>query len=247
MLNVFIGYDSREPEAYEVAKASILKHARIPVHIQKLEQKALRRAGLYRRQETMLNGQKTDVTDGKPFSTEFSFTRFLVPTLTQWQGWALFMDCDQLFMADIAELEKELDPRFAVQVCQQNYMPTSSIKMDGQKQEGYNRKNWSSFMVFNCEHPSNHGLTPDAANIEPGSWLHGLKWLNDSDIGKLSDGWNWIDGTTQGAPLNVHYTTGGPWFQHMRNSNAPYFQEWRDEAKRIGVWDQMIAAQPEAA
>jgi hypothetical protein len=239
MLNVFIGYDSREPEAYEVARASILKHTTVPVHIQKLEQPALRRAGLYRREETKINGQKFDVIDGKPFSTEFSFTRFLVPALCQWQGWAVFMDCDQLFMADISILERELDPAYAVMCCQQNYLPKTEIKMDGQKQEKYFRKNWSSFMVFNCAHPANLGLTPDVVNVEPGSWLHGMKWLQDIDIGNINHGWNWIDGTTPGKPLNVHYTLGGPWFEHMRYSNAPYFEEWRQAAVELGLWEKL--------
>lgn len=243
VLPVFIGYDSREPEAYEVARASILKHATIAVHIQKLDERALRFAGLYRRRWTSIDGrQKVDSGDGKPFSTEFSFTRFLVPALCQWQGYALFMDCDQLFMTDIAQLLEEINPKTAIQVCKQEYHATADIKMDGQVQQTYFRKLWSAFMLFNCGHPSAKLLTVDSVNNEPGSWLHGFGWCPDNEIGSLRNQWNWIDGTTEGKPLNVHYTLGGPWFPHLRNADQPYFEEWRQEARRIGVLRKIGAA-----
>jgi hypothetical protein len=247
VLPIFIGYDSREPEAYEVARASILKHATMAVHIQKLDQRALRHSGLYKRKWHAEGNQKIDDVDGKPFSTEFSFSRFLVPALMQWEGWAIFMDCDQLFVSDVAEILHEMDPDKAVQVCQQRYEAVDGLKMDGMRQEKYFRKNWSSFMLFNCGHATNKMLTPDVVNQEPGSWLHGLSWVPDNEIGELNHGWNWIDGTTKGDPKNVHYTLGGPWFPHMRNMNAPYFEEWRQAAKDLGVWRHMCEAQDAAA
>lgn len=243
ILPIFIGYDAREPEAYDVARSSILRHASIPVQIQKLDQRALHHAGLYRRTWHTQGAQKIDNIDGKPFSTEFSFSRFLVPALMQWEGWALFMDCDQLFMADVAELLHEMDEKYAVQVCKQRYIAEEGLKMDGMRQEKYFRKNWSSFMLFNCGHPSSKMLTPDVVNAEPGSWLHGLSWVPDYEIGDLRHGWNWLDGTTKETPLNVHFTHGGPWFCHMRDLNNPYFEEWREEAKRIGVWRHMCERQ----
>jgi hypothetical protein len=243
VLPVFIGYDSREPEAYEVAKASILKHATMPVHIQKLNERALRHSTLYRRTWHAEGNQKVDDIDGKPFSTEFSFSRFLVPALCQWEGWAVFMDCDQLFKADIAKLLHEADPKKAIQVCKQRYIPNDGLKMDGMRQEKYFRKNWSSFMLWNCAHATNRMLTTDAVNCEPGSWLHGLGWCPDDEIGDLNHGWNWIDGTSKVEPLNVHYTLGGPWFPHMRDSNAPYFEDWRNMAKEIGIWRHMCERQ----
>jgi hypothetical protein len=243
ILNVWIGYDSREPEAYEVLKASILKHATMAVNIQKLDERALRHAGLYRRTWQADGAQKVDKIDGKPFSTEFSFTRFLVPALQQWEGWGLFLDCDQMFMTDIAEMLNEMDPTKAVQVCQQNYVPTEGLKMDGQVQQRYYRKNWSSVMLFNCAHPGNRWLTPDVVNSEPGSWLHGFGWLPDGDIGDLHHGWNWLEGTTKVPPKNVHYTDGGVWFKHMRDLDRPYFEEWRNAAKEIGIWRHMCERQ----
>lgn len=247
VFNVWIGYDSREPEAYEVLRNSILRYATVAVNIQKLDQRALHHAGLYRRTWRAEGYQKVDNIDNKPFSTEFSFSRFLVPALMQWEGWGLFLDCDQLFLTDIAEMLHEFDPSKAVQVCKQNYDPVEGIKMDGQKQEKYFRKNWSSVMLFNCGHPSNKFLTPDVVNGEPGSWLHGFGWLPDGDIGELNDGWNWINGTTKADAKNVHYTLGGPWFPHMRDLAEPYFEEWRKAAKEMAIWRHMVERQDQKA
>lgn len=247
VLNVYIGYDSREPEAYEVLRASILKHATMAVNIQKLDQRMLKHAGLYRRTWRAEGYQKVDNIDNKPFSTEFSFSRFLVPALMQWEGWGLFLDCDQLLLTDIADILHEMDPTKAVMVCKQNYDPVEGIKMDGMRQEKYFRKNWSSVMLFNCGHPSNKLLTPDVVNGEPGSWLHGFGWLPDGDIGDMHHGWNWISKTTKVEPKNVHYTEGGAWFPHMRNLDEPYFEEWRAMAKEIGIWRHMVERQDKEA
>lgn len=236
MLSVYIGWDSREVDAAEVARSSLLRHASIPIHTEFLKERMLRHAGLYTRRWKTDGEQKIDVNDGRPFSTEFSFARFLLPALKQWgEGWAIFTDCDFLFRTDIARLVEELDDDCAIMVCQQNYKPRAQIKMDGQKQQAYFRKNWTSFMAFNCSHPTNLMLTVEAVNEEPGSWLHGLGWVPDDEIGDLDHTWNWIDGTTAGDPKAVHYTLGGPWFNHMRDT--VYADEWITEARRIGVWD----------
>lgn len=247
VLNVWIGYDSREPEAYEVLRASILKHATMAVNIQKLDQRMLKHAGLYRRTWRAEGYQKVDNIDNKPFSTEFSFSRFLVPALMQWEGWGLFLDCDMLFLTDIAEMLHAMDPDKAVVVCKQKYEPVEGLKMDGMKQERYFRKNWSSVMLFNCGHASNKLLTPDVVNGEPGSWLHGFGWLPDGDIGDMDHGWNWIDGCTKVPAKNVHYTEGCAWFPHMRHLEKPYFEEWRQACKDIGLWRHMCERQDKEA
>lgn len=233
ILHVWIGYESREDTAYQVLKQSILKHASIPVAIHGLNQNALRHAGLYWRKWHSKGPQKIDDVDGKPFSTDFSFSRFLVPSLMQWEGWGLFLDCDMLVRTDIAKLFQERDPGKAVQVCKQDFNVVEGLKMDGMKQEKYYRKNWSSVMLFNCGHISNRFLTPEAVNGEPGSWLHGLAWLPDYEIGDLDHRWNWIAGTTKGDAFNVHYTERAPWFGHK---DTPYGDEWEEQAERLGLW-----------
>jgi len=199
-----------------VLRHSILKPATMPVNIQKLDQRALHHAGLYRRTWRAEGNQKIDNIDNKPFSTEFSFSRFLVPALMQWEGWALFLDSDQLFLTDIAELLHEMNSSKAVQVCKQNYDPIEGLKMDGQKQEKYFRKNWSSVMLFNCSRC--RALTPEYVNSATGLELHQFRWLADAEIGELPPAWNVLVGVQElpPEPRVLHYTLGGPWFDDCR-------------------------------
>jgi len=227
ILDIFIGYDAREDEAYRVCRRSLIRRSDSPLHIQPLKIGPLQHSGLFRRTWHEVEGQRIDDLDGKPFSTDFSFTRFLVPALKQYSGWAMFVDCDFAFMADVAEIFAAADDSKAVMVCQQLHQPKEAVKMDGMLQSTYKRKNWSSLILWNCGHPTNKLLTVDAVNREPGSWLHGFGWLKDDEIGDLDARWNWIEGVTQGDPKAVHYTKGGPWFPEYQH--VPYAGVWNRE------------------
>lgn len=216
---IFIGWDSREDIAYQVAKQTILDTATIPVDIQPLKQKDLRKAGLYTREVDKLA------------STEFTFTRFLLPELCNFKGWALFIDCDFVFKNDIKELFDQRKEQYAIMCAQHDYTPKEgSIKMDGQVQQQYPRKNWSSMMLVNCGHPSNSVVTKDFVNDErkTGAYLHRFSWLLDKQIGEISHEWNWLVGwykePEDGTPKALHYTEGGPWFKEYRN--CEYALEW---------------------
>jgi hypothetical protein len=224
-LRVFIGYDNREPEAFEVCKASILAHASIPVAITKLNERALRHAGIYRRSYSINDaGWKVDRIDGRPLSTEFTFTRFLVPTLCQFEGMALFIDSDFMFRTDIADLFR-FNPYAAVSCVQHDFHTHNRVKMDGQPQSNYRRKLWSSLMLYNCGHPGNRYLTPEIVNNESGSYLHQLNWLEDSEIDPIAEDWNWIAGYSQhDNPRAVHFTYGIPTMEGYENE--PYADEW---------------------
>lgn len=234
VLPVYIGWDSRETDAFEVCKHSLVRHSSIPLFVVELRAEMLRYTGLYHRGERIDGGQKYDEIDGKPFSTEFSFSRFLTPILAQYyDGWAVFMDCDMLFRGDIAELLALADPKYAVMVVKHDHVPPERVKMDAQEQTRYRRKNWSSFVLWNCGHPSNRNLTVDAVNREPGSWLHQFGWLRDDEIGELPLAWNYLVGYNTKAecpdPINVHYTTGGPWFPDYKG--VEYADEWLAEQR----------------
>lgn len=238
VLPVYIGWDAREVAAAEVCKSTLIKNSSIPVYPRWLKQAPIKHAEMFKRGFRTEGSQKFCLVDGKPYSTDFAFTRFLVPALQLWDGWAVFVDCDFLFNADVRGLVDSFDDRYAVMVCKQSYRPAVEVKMDGQKQEPYWRKLWSSLIAFNCSHPANKMLTPRSVNEEHGAWLHSFGWLEDEMIGDLDHRWNWVYKTTDGGPaFAVHYTEGGPWFPHLKDATLPYFDAWRDEARRIGVWN----------
>lgn len=185
-LKVFIGYDKREPLAYKVAKYSIFKNSKNPENIEvyPLKQKEMRELGIYSR------------PIDKQGSTEFTFTRFWTPYLSNYEGWSLFVDCDFLFMGDILEVLKHADPSKAIHVCKHEYSPRPlEVKMDGQKQHIYPRKNWSSCILFNNSHPSLRILNPTTMNNpeKTGAWFHRFEYLSDNEIGDLPLTYNWLD------------------------------------------------------
>ncbi len=224
---VFIGYDSKEPLQYQVCRDSMLQHASGPVLIEPLIEARLRGLGAYRRFYWEEDGQPFDGLDKKPFSTEFSFTRFLVPALTQYRGWALFCDSDFLWLDDVAKLFRLADPTYACMVVKHDYRPPEKTKMRGQAQQQYARKAWSSLVLWNCEHASTQLLTPYQVNFSTGSWLHGFRWLKDKEIGDLPPAWNWLEGRHSPmayAPKAIHYTRGTP--NMPGHESATHAAEW---------------------
>jgi hypothetical protein len=213
MINVFIGYDSKEKIAHHILSESILRHSTKPVAITPI----------------YLPNIKDDFVRERNnlSSTEFSFSRFIIPQLMNYQGWALFMDCDMLMMADIAELWRLRDDKYAVQVCKHDYTPKDETKFLGQVQTKYIKKNWSSFMLMNCKKCTT--LTPDYVNKASGLELHQFKWLeNEELIGSLPLEWNWLVGEYpyKKEVKNVHYTDGGPYFNDY--NTCDYSSEWFD-------------------
>lgn len=220
-LRIYLGWDGREKVAYEVCKHSIEKHTHSDVEIIPLYHKELRRQGFFARpwETEALTGNMRDLIDGRPFSTEFSHTRFLVPELMKYKGWALFMDCDMIVRCDIKEVFSHIDDKYAAMCVKHRQKVTSSEKMDGSVQQSYHRKNWSSFLLFNCGHHANRKITKDVVNTATGGWLHALSWLQDHEIGDLPDYYNWIAGTSRAdtKPRIIHYTEGGPWFSSCQD------------------------------
>jgi lipopolysaccharide biosynthesis glycosyltransferase len=240
-LNVYIGWDSREAVASDVAAHSIRRRSKADLKIHYLKHRELRAQGWFRRpwQIDGATGDFRDVIDGRPFSTEFSHTRFLVPALQDYQGWALFMDSDMVFLTDIKQLFKLADERYAVMCVKHRHTPPQdSIKMDGRLQQQYYRKNWSSFMLWNCAHPSNRYLKKERVNYLMGGDMHAMCWLDDDEIGSLPYKYNYISGVSpkltpeelKGSDLMphvIHYTEGGPWFDTCKD--VPYANIWVDE------------------
>lgn len=202
-LQIFIGYDSREPIAYHVLAHSIISRASAPVSITPLVQGSLRKDGLYWRERNYLE------------STEFSFSRFLVPYLSnEYEGISIFMDCDMLCLGDIYEIAFV---NSGVACCKHEYVPRESTKFLGAKQVAYPRKNWSSFMVFDNKFCKT--LTVDYVNRASGLDLHRFVWISDAKVKSIPLEWNWLVGEYEPNPNAkiLHYTNGGPWFDEYKN------------------------------
>jgi hypothetical protein len=221
MINVFIGYDPREAVSCSVLAYSIQARAAQPVSIVPLMLSQLR--GVLTRERHPLQ------------STEFSFSRFLVPHLSGYAGWSLFMDCDMLMLDDITSLWQLRDDRCAVMAVKHHHVPRETVKFLGEPQSKYEKKNWSSVMLFN--NARCRALTPDYVNAASGLELHQFKWLQSDDlIGALPDCWNHLVGYNppRRDVVVVHHTLGGPYFDEYRD--CEYSKEWfaeRDAMLRV--------------
>ena len=225
MLKVYIGFDPQERRAFSVAAASLARHASVPLDVQPLNLERLVTSGLHTRPIDRRGDELYDLISGAPQATEFALTRFLVPILGQ-SGWALYLDCDVVVLGDVGELLHTVDPCKAISVVQHRHEPTDDRKMAGKQQSIYERKNWSSLMLWNLSHPANRRLTLQAVNSWQGRDLHRLCWLHDAEIGALDAGWNWlVNEQPRPERLRVaHFTAGGPWLANWRP--APHDDIW---------------------
>lgn len=229
-MNIFIGWDEREAKAFEVAEKSLRAKASKPVDVHALRLEELQKGLLIWRPISHQNGQMIDDLSQAPQSTEFASSRFLIPHL-QRTGWALFCDCDVVFLEDVHKLFSLADNKYALMCVKHRYTPKGRYKMDHQVQTEYSRKNWSSVMLWNCEHPAHYRLSLGNINHYPGELLHRFFWLRDSEIGELPPEWNWLVGE-QEKPANpkiAHFTLGGCWLPNWEPHE--HDEIWLEAAK----------------
>ena len=214
MLKIFVGFDGEvEPIAYYVFCQSVIEKATIPVSFTPLA----------------LNTLKGYTETHKDGSNAFIYSRFLVPYLCDYKGYALFLDGDMLCRTDIKELMDTINPLAAVSVVKHDYKTKHPIKYLGNKNENYPCKNWSSVMVWNCDHFKNKQLTPEMIMNSTGKELHRFKWLDNEFIdliGEIPKSWNWLAGEYDyydKANL-VHFTIGTPCFADYKDCD--YADEW---------------------
>lgn len=222
-LNIGIGFDQKESVAWHTLVHSILSRSSVPVSIIPVKRSCL-----------------TDIHD-RPLhekqSNEFSFTRFLLPYLCNYEGWSIFMDCDMLVRADIKKLYEHRDERYAVQVVKHDYTPRDDTKYLGTRQYPYEKKNWSSVMLMNNERC--RFLTPAYVNRASGLDLHQFKWLHDDGlIGEIPVEWNHLVGEYPPNPeaKNVHFTIGGPYFHEYEHQE--HSENWFTERMLMAHCDQ---------
>lgn len=217
MLRIFIGWDSRFPEPAEVLAHSLRKHATIPLIIRYLKLDELR---LARPHDPLA-------------STEFTYSRFLVPSLCNFRGKALFLDNDMLCFGDVRELAELPMDDLALRVVKHEYAPVNAVKMYGCPQTSYPRKNWSSMMLMNCDRL--RVWSRDAVETRSGAYLHRFEDIPDEAIGELPKTWNTLDWMDASTKL-IHYTNGGPWFEGYRDH--PHAEVWfreRDSMSRTAL------------
>ena len=220
MNRVFVGFDPNETVAFHVLNHSIQARASAPVAVIPIMLSQLQ--DVFKRERNPLQ------------STEFSFSRFLVPYMSDYEGWSVFMDCDMLVLDDICKLFELKDDRYAVQVIKHDHRPQEDVKFLGAAQTKYEKKNWSSVILFNnakCK-----ALTPDYVNTATGLELHQFKWLDSDDqIGSLPGGWNHLVGYDPLLPVeqiqNLHYTEGGPYFDDYIDTD--YADVWFKEKEAM--------------
>lgn len=219
-ITVFIGYDPRESVAYHVLTQSILDKSSLPVRIIPLHTPML-----------------SDFDGRQDGTNAFIYSRFLIPEIMNFDGWAIYLDSDMLLRTDIAELWAMRDQTKAVQVCKHDYKTKAKRKSVGTAMESanedYPRKNWSSMVMWNCSHPSNKIVQREFASQAGGRILHRFSWLNDDEIGGLPIEWNWLVGEypySDKAKL-VHFTLGIPGFDFYRSCD--YSGEWKDSLEQV--------------
>ena len=212
MINIFIGYDEGEKIAYHTLSESIRRHSSVPVSITPL---SLNNLPQFTREKQSNQ------------STDFAFSRFLVPYISNYRGWSIFMDCDMMLRSDIAELYNQATFKYSVMCSQHNYKPKQDIKFRGAKNQQFPKKNWSSVMLFNNSQCTK--LTPEYVNTASGLDLHQFKWLErEYMIGQLPLEWNWLVGEYgyNETAKNVHWTLGGPWYKEFKEQD--YSNEWHE-------------------
>ena len=241
MNTIYMGYDHREKLAYQVAEYSIMKRTKHPENIQiiPLTLDSVKNI-LIRPIESKLNENGREQLwcpiSNAPMTTEFAISRFCVPFI-QRKGWALFMDCDMVCLADIEELFALADDKYAVMCVKHKHEPTEKYHDAGRLQTFYKRKNWSSVVLWNCSHESNKKLSIVDINARPGRDLHAFFWLDDSEIGGLPLEWNFLVGVNTGeleSQKMLHYTNGSPaWGKDWEPLETDYV--FNNEVKEMGV------------
>jgi lipopolysaccharide biosynthesis glycosyltransferase len=205
MINLFVGFDPREAVAYHVFCNSIIQNTSVPVQITPLVLSQLQ--------------EFNETHDDR--SNDFVYSRFLTPYLSDFKGWTIFADGDMICQGDLKELIDMADPSKAVMVVKHDYQTKATQKYLGNINENYPRKNWSSVILWNCDHPKHKILTPDFVSKQTGKFLHRFSWLDDQDIGELPLEWNWLANeyrVNREAKL-IHFTLGTPCFKDYKNSD----------------------------
>ena len=205
IVDIIVGFDEREAVAYHTFTQSVIAKSSLPTRFLPLNI-----GSLSNYQELHKDG-----------SNDFIYSRFLVPYLMGFEGWAIYADGDMVCLEDIKKLWDLRDEKYAIQVVKHNYKTKMRNKYWGNKNENYPRKNWSSLILWNCNHSSHKILTPEFVEKQSGAFLHRFFWIKDEEIGELEKEWNWLAMEYEDKKnINlIHYTIGTPCFKEYENTS----------------------------
>jgi hypothetical protein len=229
-LRIFIGWDSRFTEPARVLAESFRQNSTQPLDIRFLDKRHLEECYGFRRK-----------VDDPLASTEFTYTRFLVPWLCGYEGHALFCDNDMLCFGDASKLfPSPAIFNLALYVRKhEQHAVDGSTKMGGVPQTMYVRKNWSSLMIMNCA--KLRAWTPEVVATASGARLHRFQDVPDNEIGAVPDGWNDLEHQYRaGVTQLLHWTEGGPYLAGCEN--CPHAELWRSARRE---WLTLSGGDPE--
>ena len=203
--DIVVGFDQKESVAYHTFVQSVIEKSTIPTRFMPLSIRSL-------------TNYKETHKDG---SNDFIYSRFLVPYLMNFNGWAIYADGDMVCLEDIKKLWDLRDDKFAVQVVKHDYKTKVKSKYWGNKNEDYPRKNWSSLILWNCNHASHKILNPEFIQKQSGAFLHRFSWIKDKEIGQIEKEWNWLAMEyEEKKDINlIHYTIGTPCFKEYHDKS----------------------------
>jgi len=231
-VNIYLGYDSNHSEVFEVAEKSI--HDSI---------EAIKSGGVAYEffNDYKVEVKKLDINAISEYtreyanqSTEFTYSRFLIPYLENYQGFSFFIDDDYIWKHNPMSLFYFLDPDHAVACVQYDFDTHEETKMNGEKNVSYPKKLWSSMMIFNNGHEDCRKLTPEAVNTWTGKQLHQFEWTDQ--ISKIphnkicTEGYDKSFNETHHA---IHYTRGGPWIKGMDSSHINMLDIYEKYKRRL--------------
>lgn len=208
-VRLFVGFDQKEALAYHVFCQSVIDHASVPVSFIPVHH------GLLKGFDAKRDG-----------SNAFTFSRYLVPHLCGFNGWAIFADSDMVCDQDIKALWDLREAHTfdqAVCVVKHEYQTRHPVKYVGTSMQcenaDYPRKNWSSLILWNCGHFANKALSPEFVAQQTPQFLHRFEWLKDQQIGELPHDWNYL--VSEYAPSSAalyHHTLGVPGIRHYADA-----------------------------
>ena len=215
IIDIVVGFDEREAIAYHTFTQSVIQKTSLPTRFLPLNIKSL----------------SSYTETHKDGSNDFIYSRFLVPYLMNFKGWAIYADGDMVCLEDIKKLWDLRNDKYAVQLVKHDYKTKIKKKYFGNKNEDYPRKNWSSLILWNCNHPSHKVLTPEFIKKQTGAFLHRFSWIGNTEIGEINKEWNWLAlEYEEKKDINlIHYTIGTPCFKEYENTSLSSY--WKDAFK----------------